>query len=285
MSKLRRIRLRRFGSPSVRISPSPSIHWAREPRPSATGLLPIRCRLHPGPTHFPVPSRWRRERSFPANEGTTVAFCSRSRITVPLVGWMPSAGRRLGLAVAPIGFGPSGGTVSFCFQRRRDYSRRGLAGFGYAERWARSDGRRRRLRDLQRIAQMIRRAFLHLRVLHLARGQQTLAGSGQLNIVRGVQILQNLLRHPLEYRRRDLPALVQSDRRIENHCHRNRWIVDGSKTGERRHIFRSANRREWRDPPSAQSQSCRRKCSLRAAPFCRCRATPLPASSAASQPR
>ena len=50
-------------------------------------------------------------------------------------------------------------------------------------------------------------------------------------------IFQDLLRDALEDRRGNLPALMQANRRIQNHCHRDRRIVDRRKSGERSHVL------------------------------------------------
>src|ERR1035441_1723129 len=67
---------------------------------------------------------------------------------------------------------------------------------------------------------------------------ENLAAGRKLNVMRNVQIFEHLLRDPLKDRSRNLSALVQADSRIEDHHHRNLWIVDGSKPGKRRDVFR-----------------------------------------------
>ena len=70
----------------------------------------------------------------------------------------------------------------------------------------------RKIGCLQGVSQTVRRAFFRVLLLHLALGQKHLAARRQVDIVRGVQIFQDLLRDSLEHRRRNLSALMQTDR-------------------------------------------------------------------------
>src|SRR5713226_8325680 len=55
----------------------------------------------------------------------------------------------------------------------------------------------------------------------------------QRNVPRNIEIRQDLLGNPLEYRRSYLSALMQANRRIERHQDGYRWIADRRKPGER----------------------------------------------------
>ena len=104
----------------------------------------------------------------------------------------------------------------------RDWSGGRFAGFGH----------------IQAGAEMIGRTFFQPGLRDIAASQQDLAAGRKLNVMRDVQILEHLLHDPLEDRRRNLASLMQTDGRVENHDHCNLRIVDGSKSGKGRDIFR-----------------------------------------------
>ena len=120
----------------------------------------------------------------------------------------------------------------------------------------------------------------------LASRQQDLAVGRQIHIVRRVQVLEHLLRDALKDRRRDLSALMQPDRRIENHRDRDGGIVDGREAGKRCNVLGARISSGCGIHSSARFRFFRPSCSLRASPSCRCReGRPRPASSAASPRR
>ena len=84
---------------------------------------------------------------------------------------------------------------------------------------------------------MIGWAVFQVRLRDIAAGEQNLAAPRQLNVVRHVLILENLLDNSLEDGRGNLAALVQADGGIENHYDCDLRVVDGSEACERTDIF------------------------------------------------
>ena len=70
-----------------------------------------------------------------------------------------------------------------------------------------------------------------------SRRQQQLAARRQFHIMRECADIPAPAAHSLEHRRGNLSALVQSDRRIQNHRHRDRGIIDGRESGKRSHVL------------------------------------------------
>jgi hypothetical protein len=93
-------------------------------------------------------------------------------------------------------------------------------------------------RHVQAGTEVIGRTLFQTCVGDIAPGHQHLPAGWKLHIMRDVEILEHLLRDPLKDWRRNLPPLVQTYSRIENHDHRNLRIIDRSKPGKRRYIFR-----------------------------------------------
>ena len=79
---------------------------------------------------------------------------------------------------------------------------------------------------------MIRRTFGQVIFFGVAFRQQHLATRGQFDVMRNVQVFQDLLRHSLKDRRRDLSALMLTYGRIQYDGYRDCRIVDRGKTGE-----------------------------------------------------
>ena len=71
---------------------------------------------------------------------------------------------------------------------------------------------RRSIGCIQSVAQAVGRSFFDILVFHPPLRQQDLAAGRQFDVVGRVQILQHLLRDPLEHRRGNLSALMQADR-------------------------------------------------------------------------
>ena len=84
---------------------------------------------------------------------------------------------------------------------------------------------------------MIGRTFFEACLRHIAASQQSLTTGRKLNVMRHVQIFQRLLHHSLKDWSRDLPALVQPNRGIENHYYRQLRIINRSESRERRNIL------------------------------------------------
>ena len=69
----------------------------------------------------------------------------------------------------------------------------------------------------------------------------------QLNVVGSVQIFEDLLRDSLEYRSGNLSTLMQANRRIQNNCHRDRWIIYQEQIRRMSPRTWYANTHEWQD--------------------------------------
>ena len=173
---------------------------------------------------------------FPANEGTTIPPCSTSRTTVPFAGAGTEA-----LAIWLEAAEAEGAVISWFplpHRRRHNHvchrcpcSTTRLRLRDASHRVAESGRRVKRIAltrvgNIQRLSGMVRRSFFQVFVLGLAARQKQLSVRRNLHIVRRMQIFQHLLRNAGKYRRGNLPALMQSHRRIQNHRNRDRWIVD-----------------------------------------------------------
>ncbi len=55
--------------------------------------------------------------------------------------------------------------------------------------------------------------------------------------MRGMQIFQYLLRHPLKYRRGNICAVMRSNGRIDDYRDHDGRVIDGSESGERCDVF------------------------------------------------
>ena len=88
------------------------------------------------------------------------------------------------------------------------------------------------IRNFQRGSQVIRGTFGQVIFFGVAFRKQHLATRGQFDVMRNVQVFQDLLRHSLKDRRRDLSALMLTYGRIQYDGYRDCWIVDGGKAGE-----------------------------------------------------
>ena len=88
------------------------------------------------------------------------------------------------------------------------------------------------IRNFQRGSQVIRGTLGQVIFFGVAFRKQHLATRGQFDVMRNVQVFQDLLRHSLKNRRRDLSALMQTHGRIQYDGYRDCRIVDRGKAGE-----------------------------------------------------
>ena len=80
---------------------------------------------------------------------------------------------------------------------------------------------------------MIGGIVIQILVLDFGPRQQKLALRRKRQIMRHVQILKHLLRDTAENWRRNLSALMETYRRVENHGDHYLWVIQRGETGER----------------------------------------------------